>query len=298
MKKRVQTAIILLLVPLLLFLVSCGQSPGPEIAKLPTPEPTSVPTDAPTAAPTLPCETLSATENANEIARQIELPDGFIPERKPEYLESGYYTRYSCSIGEYTFVVRMGTYEMELLRIKDMESESIFSGLSIEPFQGVTETGIYVCSWEYAGGSGTPLLPADHLFFIDADTCEAEDLGEAINYCVQTNRYLIGQTEESTSEDGRMNYTLWRFDLETHERVELCSFGGEENSGFYGKWFGGDRIFFTFLSGYVSTDFGIYMLNVETGELEKLADHGLPYALDENGVLLYVDFFDSKPYIN
>lgn len=279
----------------LLILSSCGADREPYIAKLPTPEPTAVPTAAPTPVPTA---EPTAAGTANARARQTEPPEGFVPERMPEYLEDGYYSRYSCAIGGYTFVIRMGADAMELIRIKPGKSESSFVGLALEPFQGVVEDGFFVCSWDFPLDSADPLLPLDHLFFVDAETFVPEDLGEALHYCVQTDKYLVGMTEEPTSESGKANYTLWRFDLKSHERRELCSFCAEEGMGFYGKRFGGNAVYFTFLKGYVSTDFGIYRLDIESGETEKLADHGLPYGVDEDGVLLFVDYFNDKPYVH
>ena len=283
MKRKIWLFLIVFIV---LAFTSCSNtSSTPSSAKLPTPEPTETPSAAPTLAPAIGTEVSS-----DPIARQIELPEDFHPQWKPEYEVDPFYTEYAADFDNVSYSIRMGEIEMAMIIRAGKDSRVLYYGVCAEPFEGVIEDGLFICSEIGGVNTDQALLPRDHLFFIDAKTGGAEDLGDALHYCVQTDSCLVGAAVVKTAENGE-NISIRRFDIISHETCELCSFGSEEpNLLFYGKWFSGEDVYFTFLRDLDSTDFGIYRLNYRTGECIKVASHGLPYALDEDGILLYGDY--------
>ncbi|MCR5808441.1 MAG: hypothetical protein K6G56_02650 [Clostridiales bacterium] len=248
------------------------------ITEAPTPEPTALPTPG--------------DPNYPNSAR-IMLPESFTTEID---VASDTDERYFYRYGDYIFWCCGSESEcVQIRKGKELEyCGSILQGQDSYYFEGKTENGFYVVRGSFFDGDSD--LPLDSLLFYNVETGETSKVGEALYSCEQCGNYIVGARylgPEDDDEDVRWVMWIYRHEMKTEERIELYRFdihNDDKVDRLYIKYFGGDCVYYTMLRGGSSTRFGIFRLNIETGECEKVADHGLPYAVDENGILYYGDF--------
>ncbi|MBR6109129.1 MAG: hypothetical protein IKQ36_05280 [Clostridia bacterium] len=218
---------------------------------------------------------------------KTELPDDFYP-RERDYADR-------AEFGNVSYTLEI-TDPMTLQRSKDGDTETVaFGSMLNEPFPGKTEKGFYVCTGKALSGRKSELEPSDSLFFFDAETERFTVLGKALNLGVLADGCIVGVRYEPDPENANAEtIAVIRHDLKDDSQTELMRIRVEdirkEGDYFYAKWFGGDELYFTLLYGMRSTDYGVHLLNVRTGECKKITESGLPLGLAEDGALLYGDF--------
>lgn len=247
--------------------------------------------------PVLPHETEAAqtgvpsgTEpNASSVPEPIKigLPEGFAP-REHDHADSAVF-------GEAKVTLNI-TDPMALVKKEGGEAVCLaFGNILNEPFAGVTQKGVYICTGPELFGREGELEPADSLFFCEVGTGEITRLGRAVNFGTLCGDCIVGVRYARDAEDvNAETVTIIRHDLKDGSQTELLELRiGDVYSGgdtFYAKSFDGKYVYYTFLRGLDTTDFGIYRLDPMTGETQKVTESGLPFGLNEKGALLYGDY--------
>ena len=282
-------AVILLLSLAVSLTFACGKPTGPHIAKLPTPEPTAIVTEAPT--PT-PAPTLAATAEPTQsagLARLTEITEEHLTSRNgPEYE-----AKCRFEFGGETYILMPDEHYGFLAKETEPYSsyEVIYTGVAAEPVAGITDDGFFICSDDFTPNTRNCLPEIGRMYFVDGHTLEATDVGDALHDCVQEGNYIIG-AKYFRDDHGSESLELWQVDTSDNSRTLLGQYGTGSyvNCFFYGISPGDGNVYFTVLADLSSTDIGIYKLDPASGECIKVASHGLPYALDADGILLYGDY--------
>ena len=131
------------------------------------------------------------------------------------------------------------------------------------------------------------------LFYIDGLTGEHIEIGPSLFGCVLMDSCLVGMQKE-TLDNGKTVMKVVKLKIDTREYTEIARYEieGYEPTEFYGVSFDGKTIYYTMvnyneMNKAHTTDFGIYRLDIESGESFKVSDEGMPVGLTENSTLQY-----------